>query len=199
MKKHAVSILCFLLFAAAAAPSPAAAEPSPTEDLRIGVDEVIRVLGDKTMAPEARRAEVAGKIHSRFDYATMSQFILGKEWKGLTEAQKKDFVTRFSRILENTYIGRVEAYTDEKVRYVAEDRRDDKARVDTVIVGKSAQIPVNYKVRLKDGHWYVYDVIIEGVSLIVNYQSTYSEIVRKDGFDGLLRQMDQKLNGGGGK
>jgi phospholipid transport system substrate-binding protein len=90
-------------------------------------------------------------------------------------------------------VSKIESYTNETVEYPGEKQKGRKAVVETLIVTSSAEIPVDYKVYLKDGSWQVYDVIIEGVSLISNYRSSYQEIVRKDGFNGLLAQMEEKI------
>ncbi len=123
----------------------------------------------------------------------MSQRTLATNWKKASKEQKKEFVQLFSQLIENTYIGRVEAYTDEKVDYPGEKVKGKKAVVETLILTKSADIPVNYKVYRKKGEWWVYDVIIEGISLISNYRSSYQEIVKKEGVDGLLAKMKVKV------
>ncbi|NOR40167.1 MAG: ABC transporter substrate-binding protein, partial [Gammaproteobacteria bacterium] len=107
---------------------------------------------------------------------------------------QQEFVKLFSQLIENTYIGRIEAYTDEKVDYPGEKVKGKKAVVETLILTASADIPINYKVyQKKNGEWWVYDVIIEGISLISNYRSSYQEIVKKEGFDGLIAKMKAKI------
>ena len=91
-------------------------------------------------------------------------------------------------------MGRIEAYTDEKVEYIREKMETDtRAMVYTQILAKSGNIPINYRVAKKGDQWLVYDVIIEEVSLISNYRSSYEEIIKKDGIEGLLSQMAQKV------
>jgi len=123
----------------------------------------------------------------------MSQRTLATNWKKASTEQKKEFIGLFSKLIENTYIGRVEAYTDEKVDYPGEKVKGKKAVVETLILTASADIPVNYKVYLKNDKWWVYDVVIEGISLISNYRSSYQEIVKKDGFEGLIAKMKAKI------
>ena len=71
--------------------------------------------------------------------------------------------------------------------------KDDKAIVDTKFVSADLEIPVQYKMVLENGSWQVFDVVIEGVSLIRNYRSSYGEIIRRDGYDGLFALMEQKV------
>jgi len=184
----ALAALCLISTAPAAF-----AAPTPTEELSGVVDKVIELLADKEMDKAERRTEVVAQIRSKFDFIAMSRFILGPNWKNATEEERKRFVDIFTQILEATYIGRIEAYTDEKVRYVGEDLRKDKARVETMVVSASAEIPVDYSLYEAKEGWRVYDVSVEGVSLVRNYRDTYKTIIRKDGMAGLLEQMAEKL------
>ena len=94
--------------------------------------------------------------------------------------------------LENTYIGRVEAYTNEQVDFKKEDINNNRATVDTAILASSNEIPVNYKLRLRSDGWFVYDVEVENVSMVSSYRETYRSVVKRDGMDGLLAQMREK-------
>jgi phospholipid transport system substrate-binding protein len=133
-------------------------------------------------------------INGRFDFRAMSQRTLATNWKKASKEQQQEFVQLFAQLIENTYIGRVEAYTDEKVDFPGEKVKGKKAVVETLILTATADIPINYKVyQKKNGEWWVYDVIIEGISLISNYRSSYQEIVKKEGFDGLIAKMKNKI------
>ena len=94
--------------------------------------------------------------------------------------------------LENIYIGRVEAYTNEQVAFKKEDINNNRATVDTAILAASNEIPVNYKLRLRSDGWFVYDVEVENVSMVSSFRETYRSVVRRDGMDGLLTQMREK-------
>ncbi|HFD92172.1 MAG TPA: ABC transporter substrate-binding protein, partial [Gammaproteobacteria bacterium] len=89
--------------------------------------------------------------------------------------------------------GRIEAYTDERVEVLGARVKGSRAEVSTIIVSGDVDIPIRYKMRLKGGKWLIYDVVIEEVSLIRNYRSSYRDIVKKEGIDGLLTRMDEKL------
>ena len=171
----------------------ASADSTPTDAIRGSVESILTLLQDKELDQTTRRGKIRKVINARFDFRAMSQRTLATNWKKASDEQQKEFVQLFSKLIENTYIGRVEAYTDEKVDYPGEKIKGKKAVVETLILTPSADIPVNYKVYLKKDKWWVYDVIIEGISLISNYRSSYQEIVKKDGFDGLIVKMKAKI------
>jgi len=173
----------------------AAADASPTDAVRGSVDSILTLLQNKELDQATRRKEMRKVINGRFDFRAMSQRTLATNWKKASKEQQQEFVQLFAQLIENTYIGRVEAYTDEKVDYPGEKVKGKKAVVETLILTASADIPINYKVyQKKNGEWWVYDVIIEGISLISNYRSSYQEIMKKEGFDGLLTKMQAKID-----
>ena len=183
----------FLILVAMLFATNAIAESTPTDDVRTSVDAVIALLKDDTLDTESRRDRMREVIDKRFDFRAMSQRTLATNWKKASDAEKQKFTELFAELIQNSYVSKIESYTNESVKYPGEKQNGKKAVVDTLIITSSAEIPVNYKVYLKDGSWQVYDVIIEGVSLISNYRSSYQEIVMKDGFDGLLAKMEEKI------
>jgi phospholipid transport system substrate-binding protein len=169
------------------------AETTPTEDVRTSVEAVIALLKDDQLDRDIRRDKMREVIDKRFDFRAMSQRTLATNWKKASDSEKQKFTELFSELIQNSYVSKIESYTNETVEYPAEKKKGRKAVVNTLIITSSAEIPVNYSVYQKDGSWLVYDVIIEGVSLISNYRSSYQEIVKKDGFDGLLARMEEKI------
>ncbi len=168
-----------------------------TEQLRGDVDRIIEILNETSLDREVRDQKIVTLVKGRFDFPTMSQWILGLNWRRATEAERQRFIDLFTQLLENTYAGRIESYTGgygkENVRYVEERIEGDRALVNTLIVTQSAEIPVNYKMIQKNGEWRVYDVVIEEVSLVRNYRTTYGEIVSREGFAGLFSKMEEKI------
>ena len=181
---------------------PVTAASSPKEDIRKTVDQVLAVLRDPQIKGTARRDKVSPLIRARFDFTTMSQFTLGKNWRAATPQQQKEFIRLFSDLLEETYIGRVDAYSNETVIYGDEKIEGDRAEVKTHVHSGNVDIPIDYRLVQKGGEWFVYDVLIEEVSLIKNFRSSYGEIIRKEGFAKLLERMAEKikeLRSAGGK
>ena len=99
----------------------------------------------------------------------------------------------FADLLDRAYISKIELYQGERVRYVAETADGDEATVKTVIATKkSSEIPVDYRLHRKDGRWLIYDVIIEGVSLVSNYRTQFNKIVQTESYDALVQRLRAK-------
>jgi phospholipid transport system substrate-binding protein len=171
----------------------ASAGTSPQEQVRQTVDQVLDVLRDKAVVGQARRETLSRLIRARFDFSIMSQRTLGKYWKDASPAEQSRFIALFSDLLEASYIGRIEAYSDETVNYHGERVEGDLAEVDTTVRSGNIDIPINYRLVLKNSQWFVYDVIIEEVSLIKNYRNSYGEIVRREGYASLFTRMEEKI------
>ena len=167
---------------------------TPTDDVRTAVDAILVILKNEQLDKQEKRAQMSDIIIKRFDFRAMSQRTLATNWKKTTDEEKDQFVELFSQLIENSYVGKLESYTNERVDYPGEKVSGRKAVVETLIISSSADIPVDYRLYEKDGQWLVYDVIIEGVSLISNYRSSYQEIMKKEGFDGLLAKMQAKID-----
>jgi phospholipid transport system substrate-binding protein len=170
------------------------AATGPMAQVQDTIDHVVALLRDKNLQTQDRRDQIRKLINERFYFKAMSQRTLSRNWRKATPEQQDRFTDLFAKLLEKTYMGRIEAYTDEKVEYIREKMETDtRAMVYTQILAKSGNIPINYRVAKKGDQWLVYDVIIEEVSLISNYRSSYEEIIKKDGIEGLLSQMAQKV------
>lgn len=166
---------------------------TPIQTVQTAVDGILGILTNETLDKEEKRSKMREIINQRFDFRAMSQRTLATNWKKASRDEQQQFVGLFAQLIQSSYIGKVEAYTSEKVEYPGEKIKGKRAVVDTMIITSSTEIPVNYKVYLKNDEWRVYDVVIEGVSLISSYRSTYQEIVKKDGFPGLFVKMEAKL------
>jgi phospholipid transport system substrate-binding protein len=188
--RFSLFLIIFLSFIAQAV----SAMPGATAQVQGTVDKVIALLKNKELDRTERREMLGSLIRKRFDFRTMSRHVLAKNWKKATSDERKRFVSLFSDLLERTYMERLEAYTDEKVEYLNEKVKEYRAIVNTIIVTKSADIPIRYKMALKGDEWFIYDVVIEEVSLIRNYRSSYREIVLKEGIDGLLKRLEDKVS-----
>jgi len=166
---------------------------TPSEDISSTVDNILVVLRTPDLPNDQRRDKLSALIRQRFEFTVMSRSTLGKNWKKASDEQQREFMELFADLLEATYIGRIEAYTDEKVLYGEEKIRGKKALVKTRIKTETVEIPIDYKLVQRTDGWYVYDVVIEGVSLVRNFRSSYGHIVDREGFDGLFSKMQQKI------
>jgi len=169
------------------------AASTPKEDIRTTVDQVLTVLRDPQIKGEVRRQKISPLVRARFDFTIMSQYTLGKNWRSATPQEQHEFIRLFSDLLEETYIGRVDAYSNETVIYGDEKIDGERAEVKTHVHSGNVDIPIDYRLTRKDGEWFVYDVLIEDVSLVKNYRSSYGEIIRKEGFAKLLERMAEKI------
>ena len=174
---------------------------TPTEAIRGAVDNIISVISDKkydSMADGAdkRYKDLEATVDKSFDFIDLSARSVGKPWLKFTEQERSDFVDAFSTLLKKTYIQKLGNYNGEKVDYLQEKQRGNRAMVLTKIEQGNKLIPVNYKLVQKDGNWRVYDVIVEGVSLIKNYRVQFSKLLRNKSPEeviGKIRDRIQKI------
>jgi phospholipid transport system substrate-binding protein len=170
---------------------------SPTQELKKTIDSIIAELKKNRASSQEtrkRRNTIRALVADRFDYEEMARRSLARHWKQRTPEEQTAFVHVFADVLEASYIGRIETYTDEKVLFNTEKikGKGKYAVVGTTIATKKVDIPIEYKVIRKDSKWWVYDVVIEGVSFISTYRSQYDSIIRKESFEGLMKQMQKK-------
>ena len=176
-----------------------AAEPgSATEAVKQSIDDVLAILADEEMKkPERvaeRRARLEKVIGERFDYEEMGKRTLVAHWKKLNQSQREEFVSLFQKFLSNSYAGNVDGYTGEQVEYIKERRKGDFAEVQTKVVSPKVQVPLDYRLLMKNGEWRVYDVVIDGISLMKNYRGQFMRIIKSSSYDGLLEQLRNKAN-----
>src|SRR5215831_9128614 len=168
----------------------------PLDKIRVTVDEVMDIIANKSMDPQQRRTQIRQAVLKRFGFDEMAQRSLGQHWRTLTPQQQKEFVELFTDLLERSYINRIENYRGGRqgVRYTKEDISGDNATVVTEIKSERGEsATAEYRLLHKDNDWKVYDIIIEGVSLVNNYRTQFNNIIMKDSYAGLMKQMRQKL------
>jgi len=158
------------------------------------VDEVIKVLQAPDMEMDKRRDMVRIIVRPRFDYRAMSQVILATNWRKASEQQQERFIYLFRDLLEHTYFSAMDSYTGETVRMGREKVDGNRAVVQTYLAGTSKEVPVNYSMRLKNEDWFAYDVSVDGVSLVSNYRTSFRNLVREKGMDGLLQELEKKVD-----
>jgi len=187
--------IVFVIFLAASSASLYAGEP--TNQVKGSVDKVIDVLKDKELKnpskAEQRRAAIRKTVGERFDFEEMSKRTLAVHWQERTAEERKEFISLFSDLLERSYINKIERYTDEKIIYGDESVEGDYGTVKTKIVTKrNEEIPIEYKLIKKGTQWEVYDVVIEGVSLVNNYRNQFSKIISSGSYEELIKRLKNK-------
>jgi phospholipid transport system substrate-binding protein len=169
----------------------------PTDQLRGSIDLVLKIVTDPELKKEAKTAErrkrIREVVNQIFDFAEISQRCLGRHWQARTPAEREKFVALFGDLLENAYISKIESYSGEKIQYPGDVIEGDLAMVKTRIVTKQeTEIPVDYRMFLKDGRWAVYDVSIEGISLIGNYRTQFNAVIQRSGYPDLVAKLTAK-------
>jgi len=190
---HKIKVLLSICVIAALPTAPVEAAMTPTQTVKEAVSGVLKILKDDRLNREQRWLEIGKIINTRFDFRSMSQSILATNWRTATAEEKRRFVEFFSQYLEDTYRTKIEAYTGQRVDYLGEQVRKDRAIVDTQIVADKVRIPITYRLKNNDGEWFAYDVVIEGISLVNNYRSTFSAIIKSEGMDGLLLDLEGRI------
>jgi phospholipid transport system substrate-binding protein len=169
----------------------------PRNLMKQTIDKVIDILKNKELKKaektNERRVAIRKVVGERFDFEEMAKRSLALHWKKRTPAERKEFVPLFSDLLERSYIKKIEGYTDEKFLYTDEKIDVDYAVVNTRIITKrNVEIPIEYRLLNKNGKWEVYDVVIEGVSLVNNYRNQFNKIIREKSYEDLVKRMKNK-------
>jgi phospholipid transport system substrate-binding protein len=189
-------LVCLLVFTTLSIVSHAYAG-EPSSRIQTAVDKVIAILKDQTLAGDkqtaARRAAIRQVVGEIFDFEEMAKRTLAQHWKNRSAAEQQEFVTLFADFLEKNYIKKIESYKEEKISIAAEKVENGRALVRTIIVtGEKTEIPIEYKMYVKAGVWRIYDISIEGVSLVNNYRSQFASMINKKSYEELRRQLQQR-------
>lgn len=190
-------MICSLAVWCLAVVIPGKAMATVTDEVKKTVDEVIRIVSDKELEKpqneQKRRRELKAAIGRIFDYAEMAQRSLGRHWKERSPAERKEFVQLFETLLENSYAGKIESYNQEKIVYLKESAEGEYAEVKSkVVTAKRDEFTLDYRLLSKGGKWMIYDVVIEGVSLVSNYRTQFNKIVTSQGYGELVKKLRTK-------
>jgi len=183
-------VWCLSLAPAWAAPGP------PTEVVKGVVQGVLDILNNPAYASNKthRRQLVKQAVDARFDYREMAKRALAMNWRNLSEGQRRDFVSLFARLLEASYYGKIEKYTKNlRIEYTGEIVDDGDAEVKSMIVRPNDRIPFNFRLLQENGSWKIFDVVIEGVSLVANYRSQFARIIRESSYSELVRRLQTQV------
>ncbi len=197
MKKICVWI-SVLIFAAVSA--YAAESPGPLVSVQGPIQQGIDLLRDpqykEPSKREAQRDKIWEIIRQTFDFVELSMRTLAQDWKNFTPQQRKEFTEVFTDLLKNTYIDKIQSeFQNETIQFLTEEKiSDEKAVVKTkVIRNGKIEIPMDYSMRLRDGAWKVYDVAIEGVSMVKNYRTQFKDILAKETPAKLITRLKDKV------
>jgi phospholipid transport system substrate-binding protein len=196
MKKYFIGLGILMLFLAAL---PAYAG-TPLDQIQGNVNKVLDVLRDPKLKAESAKKIKKEKLEAiyeqMFDEVELSRRALGGNWNKLNTTQQQEFIQLYRQVLEKAYIDKILSYTNEKIVFAKESLlAGNQAEVQTKVITSSKEIPIFYRVILKNGIWKVYDVVIENVSLVQNYRSQFNDILAKNTPDQLLETLRKKVKG----
>ncbi len=192
-----IVLFFFFFFCSSVVSQVSAATPDPTEQLKPVVDKVITLLKDRNFRQRSvvEQSEVIVKLVSeRFDFHEMSKRVLGKQWRTLNSEQREQFVGLFTKLLQYVYIGQVDDYIYKKIKFSGQRIRRDRAEVKSLLIDGDKSIPVSYIMILRKDQWMAYDIVVEGVSLIMNYRNQIGTVLRDENFPGLIAMLKKKIS-----
>ena len=171
---------------------------APLNTTQVNVNKVLDVLRDPKLKSESAKETKKQKLRSiykgMFNEIEFSKRTLARNWNKLNTAQQGEFVQLFEQVLEKAYIDKILSYTNEKIDFYKESMNSEtQAEVQTKVITSSKEIPIFYRLILKDGAWKVYDVVVENVSLVLNYRTQFNDILAKDTPEQLLEVLRKKV------
>jgi len=196
IKRYSGLILIFAVLMVIPLQSDAA---TPKETVESGVNNLLKTLGDPAFKAQTKDQQIATlgtEIEKVFDFTELSKRTLGRDWKKMSAAQQKEFVKLFKQLLQGVYADRLLEYSDQKVIFDKEiTPKKGRAEVQSYLqTSDGKKIPLFYRLTDKGGSWKVYDVVIEGVSMVKNYRTQFRDILAKDSPDKLLEILRDKVN-----
>ena len=174
---------------------------TPKETVETGVNNLLKTLGDpkfKAKTKDQQIATIGTQIEAIFDFTELSKRTLGRDWKKMSAEQQTEFVKLFKQLLQGVYADRLLAYSDQKIIFDKETMlKKGRAEVQSYLqTSDGNKIPLFYRLTDKSGSWKVYDVIIEGVSMVKNYRTQFKQILSKGSPDKLIETLRKKVNKG---
>lgn len=175
----------------------AASLTSPKDVVRVAVEQAMRAVQDSDPArpptTERRRLEIRAIAERLFDFTEMARRSLAKHWSDRSAEQREEFIRLFRGLLEHSYFGKLENYAGERIAYIGETVEGGFATVRSKIIsGRKIEIPIDYRLHLVGSRWAVYDVLIDGVSLVGVYRAQFSRIIQASSYDDLVQKLRLK-------
>ena len=174
-----------------------AAAGAPTDQLKGSIDTVVKILDDPTLKTDGkvkdRKAAVRKVANDIFDFAETAKRSLARHWLNRTDQEREEFIKLFGDLLERSYISKISMYGGERISYVGESLDGNLATVRSKIITKQGtEVPIEYRMHRRGERWLVYDVSIEGVSLISNYRTQFNKIIQTASYQDLVKKMKTK-------
>jgi phospholipid transport system substrate-binding protein len=173
----------------------------PMDLVRQTSDQVIKTLEDPALQGPAKQAERQARLRKiadqAFDWKDMARRALAVHWRDRTPQQQQEFVQLFRDLVEGIYMQRIESAIQEKrdIQYVGEEVDGSRAVVKTnVVTRRNQEVPIEYRLHKAEGRWQIYDVLVEGISLVNNYRSQFNRIISSASYNALVDKMRARLD-----
>ena len=171
-------------------------EYSPTESVKNTITDVLSILGNEALRQpgrfEERRQQIEQVVRHRVNFGQMAQRSLGAPWTTLNDTERQEFVSLFVKLIRDTVANKIDLYYDEQVFYLFERREGSFAEVRTNLIGPKVDTLLDFRLENHSGDWLVYDVVIDGASIVWNYRTQFSRIIRDNSYAGLVDKMKQR-------
>jgi phospholipid transport system substrate-binding protein len=192
MKRIVIGLGAVLLIALCV---PAYSTPDPMDTVKSYISQGMEIVGNKGLSRDAKIKKIEALYEKMVDEEELARRSLGRYWKNLTPAQQKEFVPLFRRVLENAYIDKILSYNNEKIVFSKQSRTSgNMAEVNSKVIMASKEIPITYRVIMKNADWKVYDFVIENISLVQNYRSQFNAILAKETPAQLIETLKKKVS-----
>lgn len=190
--------VCMFLLLLAVGYSRAEEPGEPGKIIMDYIDRGLTILKDPALSGdgnlEQRKLKLWGEISPVFDFEEMCKRTLGRYWKDISDEKRKEFVTLFTTVLKDAYIGKTDSYAGEKIIYLREVQDEKRSKVQTnLILRTGKEVSVDFSLLFNNDKWVIYDVIIEGVSMVNNYRSQFNSFLIKSPFEELIKALREKV------
>jgi phospholipid transport system substrate-binding protein len=192
--KHVAALVAAGLWLTVAVPGWAGI---PTEQIRSATDRILKIVQDPGLKGPAkagdRRQQIRGVANEIFDWQETGRRALARHWQARSPQERQEFSQLFADLVERSYVSKIEAYSGERIVYLGDTVEGDQATVRTKLVTKTnTEIPIDYRLLKEGDRWRVYDVLIEGVSLVGNYRTQFNRIIQQNGYPELVQKLKTK-------
>jgi len=184
-----LSYLVTLLLSLALPTQSLAQFSTPTESVQSMLDNVFSILRSPDFDLNRDKQGIDEAVSVAFDTNTIAQSALATNYREISAEQRAEFEDLFFNVLKDTYIDRLDAYTDEAVEVTGEETDGNRGTVRSIVYTSNSDVAVDYSLRQRPNGWFIYDIVVEDVSLLSSYRSSYRSIIRRSGIDGLLNDL----------
>jgi phospholipid transport system substrate-binding protein len=194
MVRYHARVFGILILLFALVPARGAWAGPPSDQLRAGIDRVFKILGDPELAGDKkvnqRRTAIVIVANEMFDFGEMAKRSLGQYWAQRTPTERGEFVRLFTELVQRSYISKVDQHGVHTMTVQGEQIDGEYAVVRTTLpLGSGREMPIDYRMHSTDDRWQVYDLNIEGISLVANYRAQFNKIIRTSSYEALIAKI----------